>query len=114
MASRGFDWLSKILVAMTIGGWTLYLLSLILLHYGRPEQHFGYLRYQGIAVRAEWLSLYNFWFHAAIWGTLGLAVTVFTLVHVKGRHQLQFLKVYLAILAVAAVLTLLLIVFSTP
>lgn len=114
MASQRLDWLSKMLVTMTVGGWSLYIILLVLFHYGRPEQDFGYLRYQDIAVRSEWLALHSFWFHAGVWGALGLAVTTFTLVHVKGRQHLQFLKIYLVMLAVAAVLTLLLIVFSSP
>lgn len=111
MASQRLDWLSKMLVTMTVGGWSLYIILLVLFHYGRPEQDFGYLRYQDIAVRSEWLALHSFWFHAGVWGALGLAVTTFTLVHVKGRQHLQFLKIYLVMLAVAAVLTLLLVVF---
>lgn len=114
MASQRLDWLSKMLVTMTVGGWSLYIILLVLFHYGRPEQDFGYLRYQDIAVRSEWLALHSFWFHAGVWGALGLAVTTFTLVHVKGRQHLQFLKIYLVMLAVAAVLTLLLVVFSSP
>ena len=114
MAPQRFNWLSKILVAMTIGGWVLYILLLIVFHYGRPEQHFGYLRYQDIAVRDEWLTWHSFWFHVGIWGALGLAVTTFTLVHVTGRHHLQFLKIYLVMLAMAAALTLLLVVLSSP
>lgn len=111
MASQRLDWLSKMLVTMTVGGWSLYIILLVLFHYGRPEQDFGYLRYQDIAVRSEWLALHSFWFHAGVWGALGLAVTTFTLVHVKGRQHLQFLKIYLVMLAVAAVLTLLLVFF---
>ncbi|GGB45661.1 hypothetical protein GCM10011502_18720 [Oceanisphaera marina] len=113
MAPQRLDWLSKMLVTMTVGGWGLYIILLVLFHYGRPEQDFGYLRYQDIAVRTEWLALHSFWFHAGVWGALGLAVTTFTLVHVKGRHHLQFLKIYLVMLAMAAVLTLLLVVFSS-
>lgn len=113
MAPQRLDWLSKLLVTMTIGGWGLYIILLVLFHYGRPEQDFGYLRYQDIAVRAEWLTLHRVWFYAGVWGALGVAVTTFTLVHVKGRRHLQFLKVYLVMLGAAALFTLLLVVFSS-
>ena len=112
MAPRPFDCLHKLLIAMTVGGWTLYVLLLLIFHYGRPEQNFGYLKQQNIVVRSEWLSLHHFWFHAGIWGALGLAVTTFTLVHLTGRQHLQFLKIYLVILGAALIFTLLLGVFS--
>lgn len=111
MAPRRFDWLSRLLITMTLGGWALYLLLLTLFHYGRPEQQFGYLQYHNIVVRSEWLSGHHFWFHAGIWGALGLAVTTFTLVHVKGQRQLQYLKIYLVLLGAAAIFTLLLVTF---
>ena len=112
MAPRPFDRLNKLLIAMTVGGWTLYIVLLLIFHYGRPEQNFGYLKSQQIAVRSEWLSLHHFWFHAGIWGALGLAVTTFTLVHLKGRRHLQFLKIYLVMLGAALVFTWLLATFS--
>ncbi|MGO1247564.1 MAG: hypothetical protein ACTHY5_08895 [Oceanisphaera sp.] len=112
MAARRFNWLSKLLIAMTVGGWVLYILLLVLFHYGRPEQEFGYLRYQDISVRAQWLTLHLFWVYAGIAGALGVAVTTFTLVHLKGRRHLQYLKVYLVMLAAASLFTLLLITFS--
>lgn len=113
MATQGFDWRSKLLILMTVGGWILYVLILLVFHYGRPEQSFGYLKYQDIAVRSTWLVKYRFWFHAGIWGTLGLAVTTFTLVDIKGRRHVQYLKVYLVMLAAAAIFTLLLVTFSS-
>ena len=85
---------------------------MLLFHYGRPEQDFAYLKHHQLTVRSEWLSLPHFWFHAGVWGAPGLAVTTFTLVHLKGRAQLQLLKTYLVILGVATVLTLLLAPFS--
>ena len=112
MSPPRFDWLSKLLMTMTVGGWALYVLLLLFFHYGRPEQNFGYLKHQDIVVRSEWLSLHHFWFHVGIWGALGLAITVFTLVHLKGSKQLQYLKIYLVFLAVAAMATLLLGTFS--
>lgn len=111
MAQQRVDWLGRLLTGMTLGGWALYILLLLLFHYGRPEQQFGYLTYHEISVRNYWLSLPTFWFHAGIWGALGLAVTTFTLVHLKGRRHSQFLKVYLVMLASAAVFTLLLFYF---
>ncbi|WP_319783955.1 hypothetical protein [Oceanisphaera sp. IT1-181] len=112
MATPPFNWLNKLLIAMTVGGWALYVLLLLIFHYGRPEQNFGYLKHQQIPVRAEWLSLHHFWFHAGVWGALGLAVTAFTLVHLKGRAHLQYLKIYLVLLGAAAIFTLLLATFS--
>ncbi len=113
MAPRGVDGVGKLLAAMTLGGWALYILLLVLFHYGRPEPDFGYLRYLGIPVRTEWLTLPAYWFHVGIWGALGLAVTTFTLVHFKGRRHLQYLKVYLVLLAAALLFTLLLF-YSYP
>lgn len=112
MTPRPFDWLNKLLIAMTVGGWTLYVFLLLIFHYGRPEQSFGYFKHHDIVVRSEWLSLHHFWFHAGIWGALGLAVTTFTLVHLKGRQHLQFLKIYLVLLGAALIITLLLATFS--
>ncbi|MGO4998377.1 hypothetical protein [Oceanisphaera sp. W20_SRM_FM3] len=112
MAPRRFDWLSKLLTVMTVLGWSLYALLLVIFHYGRPEQNFGYLKHYDVTVRAEWLSLPHFWFHAGIWGALGLAVTAFTLVHLKGSRHLQILKIYLVLLGAAAIFTLLLATFS--
>ena len=111
MVQQGTDWLGRLLVAMTLGGWSLYTLLLLVFHYGRPEQSFGFLRYQDIAVRTEWLMPHNIWFHAGTFGILGLAVTTFTLVHFKGRRHQQFLKVYLLLLVAAALFTLLLFYF---
>ncbi|WP_375057900.1 hypothetical protein [Zobellella sp. DQSA1] len=111
MIQQRIDWLGRLLAGMTLGGWALYILLLILFHYGRPEQEFGYLRYLEVEVRTHWLSLPTFWFHMGIWGALGLAVTTFTLVHRKGHRHSQFLKVYLVMLASAAVFTLLLFYF---
>ena len=113
MAAQRFNWLSKLLIVMTVGGWALYVLLLIIFHYGRPEQHFGYLKYQEIAVRAEWLTWNSVWFHTGIWGALGLAVTTFTLVHLTRHRQLQYLKIYLVLLGAAALFTLLLVTFSS-
>ncbi|PSJ45682.1 hypothetical protein C7H85_09875 [Zobellella endophytica] len=111
MVQRRIDWLGRLLAGMTLGGWVLYVLLLVLFHYGRPEQEFGYLKYLEVDVRTTWLSLPTYWFHVGIWGALGLAVTAFTLVHLKGRRHSQFLKVYLVMLASAAILTLLLFYF---
>lgn len=111
MATRRKDWLGRLLAGLTIGGWTLYVLLLILFHYGRPERRFGYLSYLEVEVRTHWLTLPTLWFHLGIWGALGLAVTTFTLVHFKGRRHSQYLKVYLVMLASAAVFTLLLYYF---
>lgn len=111
MATRRKDWLGRLLAGLTIGGWTLYALLLILFHYGRPERRFGYLSYLEVEVRTHWLTLPTLWFHLGIWGALGLAVTTFTLVHLKGRGHSQYLKVYLVMLASAAVFTLLLYYF---
>ncbi|PSJ46929.1 hypothetical protein [Zobellella taiwanensis] len=111
MATRRKDWLGRLLAGLTIGGWTLYVLLLILFHYGRPERRFGYLSYLEVEVRTHWLTLPTLWFHLGIWGALGLAVTTFTLVHLKGRRHSQYLKVYLVMLASAAVFTLLLYYF---
>ncbi|WMC11883.1 hypothetical protein PU634_05820 [Oceanimonas pelagia] len=111
MAKQRKDWLGAWLAALTGGGWTLYILLLILFHYGRPEQHYGYLRYLEVEVRTGWLTLPTLWFHLGIWGALGLAVTTFTLVHLKGRRHSQYLKVYLVMLAAAALFTLLLFYF---
>ncbi|GAA3722644.1 hypothetical protein [Oceanisphaera sediminis] len=111
MAKQGTDWLGKLLVTMTLGGWSLYILLLLVFHYGRPEQQFGYLRYQDIAVRTEWLMPHSIWFHMGTFGILGLAVTAFTLVHLKGRRHQQFLKIYLLLLVAAALFTLLLFYF---
>lgn len=111
MVQQRIDWLGKLLVAMTIGGWSLYTLLLLVFHYGRPEQQFGYLRYQDIAVRTEWLTPHSIWFHTGIWGILGLAVTTVTLVHLKGGRHQQFLKIYLLLLVAAALFTLLLFYF---
>lgn len=111
MALRGIDWRGALLAAMTLGGWSLYLLLLLVFHFGRPEQQFGYLSYRNIAVRTEWLTLHSIWFHLGIWGALGLAVTTFTLVHLMGRQHSQFLKIYLVMLGAAALFTLLLFYF---
>ncbi|MCT7656262.1 hypothetical protein MBH78_19845 [Oceanimonas sp. NS1] len=71
MAKHPKDWLGGLLAALTAGGWTFYFLLLILFHYGRPEQHFGYLRYLEIEVRTVWLTLPTLWFHLGIWGRWG-------------------------------------------
>ncbi|MBO1518606.1 hypothetical protein [Oceanisphaera pacifica] len=113
MAQRRHGWFSRLLIVMTIGGWALYIVLLLVFHYGRPEQDFGYLRYQDISVRAQWLSVHLFWAYAGVLGALGIAVTAFTLVHLKGRRHLQYLKVYLVMLAIASLFTLLLITFSS-
>lgn len=112
MAPQGTKWLSKLLIVMTIGGWLLYVVLLLLFHYGRPEQSFGYLRHHDVVVRTSWLTLHKIWFHAGIWGALGVAVTAFTLVHLKGRRHQQYLKIYLGMLVMAAIITLLLATFS--
>ncbi|ART79487.1 hypothetical protein [Oceanisphaera avium] len=112
MSPRRFDWLSKLLMTLTVSGWALYVLLLLFFHFGRPEQNFGYLKNHDISVRSEWLSLHHFWFHVGIWGALGIAVTLFTVVHLKGSPQLQYLKVYLVMLAFFAIATLLLGTFS--
>ncbi|MGP7734135.1 hypothetical protein [Oceanimonas smirnovii] len=111
MAKRSKDRLGALLAALTAGGWTLYILLLVLFHYARPEQQYGYMRYLEVEVRTGWLTLPALWFHLGIWGALGLAVTTFTLVHLKGRRQSQYLKVYLAMLGAAAIFTLLLFYF---
>ncbi|MBU3823527.1 MAG: hypothetical protein H9917_01720 [Candidatus Oceanisphaera merdipullorum] len=112
MASGRFDWLSKLLLMMTVLGWALYALLLVIFHYGRPQQNFGYLKHYDVTVRSAWLSLPHFWFHAGILGALGIAVTAFTLVHLKGSRHLQILKTYLVLLGVAAIATLLLATLS--
>lgn len=112
MAVQRFDWLNKLLTLMTVGGWALYVLLLLAFHYGRPEQKFGYLKHHQLEVRTEWLSIPHFWFHAGIWGALGLAITAFTLVHLKGHPHLQYLKIYLLLLVAAVSATLLLGTFS--
>ncbi|OYD25206.1 hypothetical protein [Oceanimonas baumannii] len=111
MAKHRKDPFGALLSALTAGGWTLYALLLILFHYGRPEQQYGYMRYLEVEVRTGWLTLPALWFHLGVWGALGLAVTTLTLVHLKGRRQSQYLKTYLAMLAATAVLTLLLFYF---
>lgn len=112
MAAGRFDWLNKLLTIMTVGGWALYVLLLLAFHYGRPEQSFGYLKHHQLAARTEWLSIPHFWFHAGIWGALGLAVTAFTLLHLKGHPHYQYLKIYLLLLVAAVLTTLLLVTFS--
>lgn len=36
-------------------GWSLFVLVLIMIHYGRPEQDFGLWRYLGVQTRDFWL-----------------------------------------------------------
>lgn len=106
MAQRRYGWFSRMLIVMTVGGWALYTGLLLLFHYARPEQHFGYLQYKEVAVRSEWLVPHYAWMCWGVFAVLGIAVTAFTLLHFKGRASLQFMKVYLVLLVTSLALTL--------
>lgn len=52
---------------LTILGWVLFIVALLVSYYAAPEKSYGYLRYREIEVRESWLTPMTGYLYIILW-----------------------------------------------
>jgi hypothetical protein len=97
----------RILAWLAIISWLIFIVALVVFHYGRPEQSYGVLQYFGIIVRADWIPDLRHWYQSLLRICCGLSLVSLLVNHsrVKTKNRVRFNTVLLLLVT----LTLLLI-----
>ncbi|MFT4926617.1 MAG: putative membrane protein SirB2 [Phenylobacterium sp.] len=100
---RWLFWLSAL-------AWLVFIIALVVYHYGRPEMDYGVFRYHGIAVRDHWLEESRLWYEGLLMvcvflNLISLAINK----KVMRRHQdrLRYNVVSLLLICIAILVQLL-------
>lgn len=96
------DPLFKLMVAGNIVAWLIFLVSLYIFHYARPEVEYGFYRYLGIASRSHWIIPLTNWLAVLLVLTLLFSLSSIWLHKKRARRAQDNLGVNLFILLVAA------------
>ena len=82
----GPDWIQKAMLWLAISCWVLFLAALILFHYAKPEDAYGYLRYLDIEVRDYWLPDMKTLLELILWTCNGLTLLTIIVNHFRSRR----------------------------
>ncbi|CAG9296262.1 hypothetical protein [Celerinatantimonas diazotrophica] len=83
---KGPDRFQRLLGALSVLCWVLFLVALIVFHYARPQVNYGYLDYKGIATRQHWDAAYLPWFIRSLWLCFGITI-VEVLLRIKRNRR---------------------------
>ncbi|WP_018691665.1 hypothetical protein [Algicola sagamiensis] len=82
--------LSKVIRALTLTAWGLFILSLVIFHYARPELEWGILRYFDIPVRTFWLISLLTWLKVVLLACVAFSCYAIYLNYQAGANHFRF------------------------
>ncbi len=71
---------------LSLLGWVLFILSLVISFYATPEKSYGLLRYHNIQVRDSWMSPLTDYLYILLWGTAAFSLVSIILSHFRVRR----------------------------
>jgi magnesium-transporting ATPase (P-type) len=74
---KGPDFWVRLTQVLTIVGWLLFIVALIISYYAAPETNYGINRYHHIEVRSFWLYSYTRYLYFILWFNAALSFGCF-------------------------------------
>lgn len=84
---RENDLLFKILVALNVIGWGVFLAALIVFHYARPDFVSGVQTFWGVTGREQWLSSLSMYLVILLFTCVLISVVVLVLKRQRNRRE---------------------------
>lgn len=77
----------RMLRFLSLLGWVIFTVSLVLSFYAAPEQSYGLTRYYDIQVRDTWLSPLTDYLYVLLWGTAVFSLVSIFISHFRVRRS---------------------------
>lgn len=106
---KGPDWQVKTLRVLSLTGWGVFSIVLVLLHYAMPERSTGFVRYHNIQIRDYWDPVVYQWMMYPLWACCLVSLLTVAISRRRLRRRsdsAQFNKLLLALLSLGTLLIL--------
>lgn len=103
---HGPDWLCRAFSYLALIAWILFLGSLLVTHFAKPEMDTGLVRYWNIEIRADWHPQLTYYLQYMLWGALiisGISLLM-NRMRLKRRSDHLHFNILLLLLSSAALL----------
>lgn len=103
----GPDWISKMINVCNVLSWGIFVISLAIFHYARPELNNIILEFHKIPIREHWVEQYKYYLYISLYISVALsAVTILTnQIRSKRKTDHQRYNVVFLLVVVVAFIT---------
>ena len=84
---RKADFWLKLLDALVIGGWAVFVLALLVFDLARPERDTGLVRYWGLNIRRSWAEPWVNWLQWLLWFNALITLFAITIQRFRARRK---------------------------
>lgn len=101
---EGPDWLSKLVNICNVSSWGIFVVSLAIFHYARPELNNIILEFHNIPIREHWVQQYKSYLYVTLYVSVFLSALTIVVNQLRSKrktdHQ-RYNVVFLLVVVVA-------------